>query len=348
MDEAGGVAPAKEKSDAGSALHSPSAAACAFSAVRSEIRSLRLKDPYEVDVTAVLHNSLRYPVYSDRLDWETVRMDAGGVPRAWTRTTGVNYWPAVIAWYGLVRLGDYHRSKAPRHMDAFLNQLGWLERNAVVREDGAVVWQNNFDYPEDGIVLRAPWVSAHSQGLVISAVVRGWRITKKPRLLSLLEGSSRIFDLDASRGGIRAQVEENVFYTEVPGGSLPGILDGFLVALIGLHDLRVETGDANVERQLADGIEGLRKLLPWWNYQDKWSWYGRRLYLCPPLYHHWNRALLSVIGGFAGCADLTELAERWNPVRLSGVERAWIHFAFLATKNWARIRHATWVQKTVR
>jgi hypothetical protein len=151
-----------------------------------------------------------------------------------------------------------------------------------------------------------------------------------------------------SRGGIRVQIEGNTFYTEVPGGSVPGILDGFLVSLIGLHDLYVETHDANVERILMDGIEGLRKLLPWWNYRNKWSWYGCRFYLCPSLYHHWNRALLSVVGELTGATDFTQLAERWNPAHLSRIERAEIYFAFLATKNKERIRRRTWLQKTVR
>jgi hypothetical protein len=30
-----------------------------------------------------------------------------GIPRTWYRQTGANYWPAYIAWYGLVNLGHY-------------------------------------------------------------------------------------------------------------------------------------------------------------------------------------------------------------------------------------------------
>ncbi len=325
-----------------------SAAACAFSALRREIVSFSFKDPYEADFSAALPSSIHYPVYSDRLTWECMRMDSSGIPRTWNRVTGVNYWPAYIAWYALIELGRYHRGEGPHHLSAFLKQLDWLERNAVLREDGAIVWQMNFDYPEDGIVLRSPWVSAHAQGLAISALVRGWRITRKPRLWVLLQRSAKIFDLDVRQGGVRTRIDGSTFYTEVPGGSVPGILDGFLVSLLGLHDLYVETRESNFERLLRDGIDGLRNLLPWWNYRNKWSWYGCRAYLCPPAYHFWNRILLRVIGELTGHADFKHVAEQWDPAHLSPMDRAEIYAAFLATKNAKRVRHRTWMQRTVR
>src|SRR6266699_3714219 len=49
------------------------------------------------------------------------------------------------------------------------------------------------------------------------------------------------------------------------------------------------------------------------------------------LYHHWNRALLSVVGALTGRTDFTQLAERWNPAHLSRIERVAIYSAFLAT-----------------
>ncbi len=303
--------------------------------------------PLEEDASAGPRNSLHYYLYSDRLSWETMRMDETGVPRAWSRVTGTNYWPAFISWYALVQLGHHLRGKGSQHFDAFLKQIDWLEAHAVRRDDGAVVWTMNFDNPENGVVLRAPWVSAHAQGLAISAVVRGWRATRKPRLWELLQGSVEIFDLPVEEGGIRAQSNGSTFYTEVPGGDVPGILDGFMTSLLGLYDLYVETEDEKTGQLLRAGIEGLKKLLPWWNYRNKWSWYGRREYLCPPSYHCLNRILLSTLGRLTGDLELQQYAQRWNPDNLSSLERAEIYLGFLATKNRARFRHRTWSQKTV-
>src|SRR4051812_19006025 len=214
-----------------------------------------------------------------------MRRDLEGIPRAWSRATGINYWPGSIAWYALVQLGHYLRGKGSQHLITFLKQINWLEDHAVLRDDGAVVWAMDFDNPENGVILRAPWVSAHAQGLAISAVVRGWRVTKKPHLRELLQQSANIFDLDVSDGGIRAPIDGCTFYTEVPGGALPGILDGFMTSLLGLYDLYIETQDERAGRLLRAGIKGLKELLPWWDYRNKWSWYGCREYLCPPSYH---------------------------------------------------------------
>src|SRR6185437_10069548 len=113
----------------------------------------------------------------------------------------------------------------------------WLEESATVRQDGAVVWSNPFHLLEGATLLCAPWVSADTQGWVISALVRAHRLTKRPRLLELLRGSSRIFELTVQDGGVRIPLTRGVLYTEKPGTSVPVILDGFQTALLALYDL---------------------------------------------------------------------------------------------------------------
>jgi hypothetical protein len=324
-----------------------SAAAIAFRALRKEILGFDFRYPLDIDPAAGPRDSLHYYLYSNALKWEAMRMDSAGIPRTWDRTTGTTYWPGYIAWYALVQLGHYLRGSGAQHLDIFLKQIDWLEENAVVRADGTVVWTMNFDYREGSVLLRAPWVSAHAQGLAISAMVRGWRVTGKPHLLELLRRSADIFDLDESRGGIRAQIDGHTFFTEKPGCPLPGILDGFMTSLLGLYDLNTEIDDAGVAERFRAGMAGLKELLPWWDYGTKWSWYGCREYLSPPAYHCLNRLLLSVLGGLSGDSDLKELADCWNPANLSRIERAQIYLSFLATKNAARLRHRTWLHKSL-
>ncbi len=297
----------------------PSAVVRALRTLKREILDFDFDYPFETDIAAGPRDSLHYYVYSDGLSWETMRMDSNGVPKAWSRTTGPQYWPNFIAWYGLIQLGHFLRGKGAHHLDNFLKQIDWLESHAVVR-NGAVVWTMDFDYAEHEIPLRAPWISAYAQGLAISALVRGWRMTRRPHLFALLQRSGEIFDLDVSQGGIRALVNGSTFYTEVPGGRVPGILDGFLTSILGLYDLYTETEDPRVKRSLSAGIEGLKALLPWWDYQKKWSWYGHQDYLCPPAYHFQNRVLLGVIARLSGEACFKECAERWNPANFSAIE----------------------------
>jgi hypothetical protein len=133
-------------------------------------------------------------------------------------------------------------------------------------------------------------------------------------------------------------------YLEIPGGPLPGILDGFLTSLLGLYDLFVETGDGEVEDLFREGIAGLKSFLPMWDYKQKWSWYATRAYLCPPSYHIQNRDLLMVLARLAGEPHLAGQAEHWNPDALSAMDKLEIYLGFQVTKNWSRVRHRTWRQ----
>jgi hypothetical protein len=316
----------------------------AIRALHREIFHFRFDYPLDTVPEAGPKDSLHYYLYSEKLSWSVMSMDTAGIPRARGRLTGEVYKPAYIAWWGLINLGHFLRHKDKASRNAFLNQLDWLESHAVIRADGAVVWPNPFDCLQGATFLKAPWISAYDQGLVISALVRGYRITGRSRLLELLQGASQIFGLDVHEHGVRISVGSHALYTELPGGPVPVILDGFLSSLLGLYDLFVQTGDRVVERFFREGIEGLKYMLHAWDYRNKWSWYGAHAYLCPPSYHCLNRALLNVLARLCSEPYLARYAEHWDPRRLSTLEQAEIFLGFVLTKNACRIRHRSWCQ----
>jgi hypothetical protein len=310
-------------------------------AMRKEVVGFKFAYPLQVDTEAGSKDSLHYYLYSDSLSWDAMRLDAVGIPRTWDRLYGTNYLPGYIAWYGLVHLGHYLRRGDQTSLDVFLKQISWLETHAVVK-DGAAVWTMNFDYLVQPVLMKAPWISAHVQGLVISALVRGWRVTRRPYLLELLKKSAKVFESDVEDNGLRIRVNQHSIYTEIPGSPPPGILDGFMTSLLGLYDLFVETADSKIGQLFTEGIDGLKYMLPKWNYRNKWSWYNDHAYLCPPAYHCLNRLLLTTLGRLSNESCFAECAKSWDPNRLSSLERIEIFLAFVATKNACRIRHQTW------
>ncbi len=311
-------------------------------AIGREALEFRFDYPLKLVPEAGPRESLHYYLYSDALSWDAMRLDSAGIPRAWYRTTGAVYWPAYIAWYGLVNLGHHLRRGDQTSLDIFLNQVDWLERHALRRPDGAVIWPMNFDYPEGRTLLKAPWISAHAQGLAISAMVRGWRVTRRPSLLDLLTSSAKVYALDCEAGGIRVSFGGHALYTEVPGGKPPGILDGFMTSMLGLYNLFVETQDPSVKQLFDEGIAGLKYALPNWDYRKKWSWYGNQAYLSPPPYHRLNRLLLSVLARLSSEPSFADYAAHWDTDRLSRPSRAEIYLMFLLTKNASRLRRRTW------
>jgi len=322
---------------------------CALRTLYEEIAEFRFEYPLTAVPEAGPRESLYYYLHkhSKIQPYRSVRrLDPNGIAQVWGRITGVVYKPAFVAMYGLGNLGQYLRSGNQAYLTVFLNQVDWLEQHAIIRTDGAVVWPNNFDLQEGPILLRAPWVSANVQGFVISALVRGWRITRRPRLLELLKGSARVFELDCESNGLQVQAEGHILFTETPGLPAPGIMDGFMRSLLGLYDLYVEIGDPKVYELFRQGVEGLRHFLPRWDYRKKWSLYSNGAYLCPPAYHCLNRMLLTVLARLTGDSRLAEYAEAWDPARLSPLGRTEIYLAFLLTKNACRLKYRTWRQKT--
>ena len=314
----------------------------ALRALREEILRFRFYYPLEIDSGAGPKESLHYYLYSEELSWDIMSMDTNGVPRARIRLGGIVYKPAYIAWWGLVQLGHFLRHHDEASRESFLKQVNWLESNAVVRADGSIVWTNNFDILHGYTLLRSPWISAYDQGLAISALIRGYRLTRRPRLAELLKGATRIFALDVREGGVREPLPSGVLYSELPGQPPPGIQDGFMTSLLGLYDLWVEMGDPTTGELFTEGVKGLRTILPAWDYRNLWSWYGCRDYLCPPSYHCLNRALLEVLAQLTSCSVLAKYVEAWRPERFSALQKLEIYVMFLLTKNACRVRHRTW------
>ena len=316
----------------------------ALSALRKEIWDFEFRYPLDIDLEAGPPESLHYYLYSEKLSWSVMVSDSSGVPRVRHRLYGEAYAPGYVAWWGLVHLGHFLRHGDEGSRETFLRQVDWLEKSATVRQDGTVVWSNPFHLLEGATLLRAPWLAADTQGMVISALVRAHRLTKRSRLLELLRGSSRIFELTLEDGGVRIPLTRGALYTEKPGTPVPVILDGFQTALLGLYDLAMETKDSRVEELFRDGIEGLKLMLPQWNYRGKWSWYGARAYLCPPAYHKLNCLQMMTLARLTLDETLAHRAQSWRMERLSWADRAEIYIAFLLTKNSNRIKHRTWRQ----
>jgi hypothetical protein len=307
-------------------------------ALHAELSGFRFDFPIETVAAAGPRDSLRYYVYSDRLFFDVMELDTQGVPvqRHWAYGEGYN--PAYVAWYGLMTLERQLRGLDPAGAQTFLKQVAWLAGHGVRRDDEAVVWHYPVDWWEGPCLLKAPWISAMGQGLAISALVRGYRITGDRRLLDVSRAAARVFDKSIEDGGVRTLEDGHALYEEYPGYPLARVLDGFLFSLLGLYDLATETGDGAVSDLFARGVDGLRHMLPFWDYRGTWSWYGSHGFLCPPHYHRLNGALLAALARLSGEATLRRYAERWDPHRLSVRDRAEVFLVFVLTKNRSRLR----------
>lgn len=303
-----------------------------------EMLGFRFHYPIELVAEGGPRTSLHYYVYSDRLFFDAMELDRYGVPCQRSRVLGTFYNPAYIAWYGLMSLEQALR-EGKTDCGTFRVQTEWLISNAVRREDGSIIWPYPVDIKEGGCRLKTPWISAMSQGLALSVLVRAHRLGwGSPELIELCRAAIRVYEKDVTDGGIRSFEHGQVLYEEYPSYPLPRVLDGFLFGLLGLYDLWIETGEPIAKELFEKGISGLVHKIEFWNYDDKWSWYGLHRYLCPPHYHNLNRLLLSALANITGEKLLSRYAEAWDPARLSLVQRAWLFAIFTCLKQWSRVK----------
>ena len=307
-------------------------------AIGREFLDFRFNYPIEIVSAACTTRTANYYLYSNRLFLDDLEFDDRGIAMKHYRVQGLQYNPLFIAWWGLFNLEQYLREKEDKFLQNFLIQVEWLRTNAVERKDGAVVWPCYFDWQEGQARLASPWISAMYQGVVISALIRAYRISGDKALLALCEKGTRVFEKSIEQGGVRTVDGGRVLYEEYPAHPLPRILDGFLFSLLGLYDLSVQTGDPRVSALFSEGLKGLLSQLDSWNYRNKWSWYGTHGYLCPPHYHKVNCLLLTVLGNLTGKKTLLQLSERWDVRNRSVLDKLEIFLVFTITKNWARLR----------
>lgn len=310
----------------------------AVRALNREVFDFTFFYPLQTRLSAARVGALEYYVVSDVLFLEDMTFDVHGVVQKVYRAQGPQYNPLFIAWWGLHRLGVFHSTGDAAALKDFWAQIDWLQSHAVQRSDGAVVWVCAFDWQEGAALLHSPWISAMYQSVVISALVRAYRLKKDSELLDLCLKATKVFTLSIEEGGVRTVMGAGALYEEYPVYPLPRVLDGFLLSLLGLYDLAVETGSPEVHGLFSEGIVGLRKALQSWNYRGKWSWYGTHGYLCPPHYHQLNAQLLELVGTLGGDHGLVAHANQWLPSARSLLDKLEIYLMFFLTKNLARIR----------
>jgi hypothetical protein len=310
----------------------------AVQAFRQEIFGFRLDYPVDVNDKAGPSDCLHYYLWNQSLFLDRLDFDENEVPRKHYRAQGPQYNPLFIAWWGLWNLEQHLQTHDKEYLDKFLIQVAWLKAHAVQREDGAIVWPCYFDWQEGLCKLTSPWISAMYQGVVISALVRAYRMNRDLELLHLCERATIVFTLAIEDGGVRTSEGGRTLYEEYPLYPLPRVLDGFLFSLLGLYDLAVQTGSPDIRRLFDEGVDGVKAVLPFWNYRNKWTWYGSHGYLCPPHYHKLNTVLLSILSRLTDDADLRHFAHLWDTKERSVFDKIEIFLMFIFTKNRARLR----------
>ncbi|MGH2501398.1 MAG: D-glucuronyl C5-epimerase family protein, partial [Ktedonobacterales bacterium] len=291
--------------------------------------------PYPIDMTPLL--AMPHGI-----------LDEYGVPyNLWNGGFGPAYQPTSVAQYGLAQWNAYLVDHDPARVEGFMAPARWLLEHEQRLVSGASVWP--IPFPSRTYGASGPWLSALTQGNVMSLLVRAYLHTGDVRYLECARRAAQSFALDIFEGGVSAPVADaGIFFEEVATYPASRILNGYIISVLGLIDYLRVTEDERIERLMWHSIETLHDLLPGY---DMGFWTRYDLTQRKPaslFYHSLHIILLRALAEYTGCDHCLALADRWesyehNPIcrlRYYVASRTIRYRAKLATLRGARVRRA--------
>ncbi len=196
------------------------------------------------------------------------------------------------------------------HKRAFLTQASWLLTHESRLSDDTGGWPIPFDLHD--YHAPGPWLSGLAQGSAISVLVRAYKLTKEAAFLHAAQRAIRTFELDILDGGVNAPLgSSGLFFEEVAVYPAAHILNGHILALFGLYDYAILSGESRVETLIEQGVSALHTMLDafdtgYWTRCDLLhkrlaSWFRHSLHV----------TLLEALAAYTGCEHCVVLASRW-------------------------------------
>ncbi|MDH4155841.1 MAG: D-glucuronyl C5-epimerase family protein [candidate division Zixibacteria bacterium] len=191
--------------------------------------------------------------------------DAEGIPmyvhkgKAW-------HFPILICLCALAHLEMYRRGEDDADREFFLKIAHWLVAN---QQDNGL-WMNLPPTPKFG--LPDAWPSALMQGLGISCLTRAHRLTGSLEFVDRARMALKPYRARLEKGGVASVTDGRVFYEEYPSVPTHHVLNGFIFAMWGLHDMVRLINDDEAARLFDDGLETIAEWLPKYD-TGYWSLY---------------------------------------------------------------------------
>jgi hypothetical protein len=240
-------------------------------------------------------------------------LDERGV--LYNRAVGKNhpaiYHPTSIAQYALAQWNTYLHGRDEQHKRAFLVQARWLVEHEVSLDNGAGGWPLPFSVREYN--TSPMWLSALTQGNAISVLIRAYQVTGEDAFLHTAQRAILTFQQEICDDGVAVSFgEHDLFFEEVASYPAAHVLNGYILALFGLYDYAIYTGDTHIDALIKRSLATLHTLLDKFDL-GYWSCYDLR-YLTPaPLFYHaLHVTLLEALARFSGCEHCAALAVRWD------------------------------------
>jgi len=196
---------------------------------------------------------------------------------------GIQRNPVIVSQQALKYWDEFQNGDEKSEI-LFLNCSDWLVDNAVQR-DNCTVWEYKFPWPDRN--QTPPWISGMAQGLGIQVLARAYNITGDQKYLKIAKSSLRSFFIEVENGGVTYKDPETGgwWYEEYPNPDNGRVLNGFIYALLGIHEYYEGTDDKNAKYLFDKGIIELKNHLSDYD-TGEWTYYDQVGNIADIGYHH--------------------------------------------------------------
>ncbi|CAA7599626.1 heparosan-N-sulfate-glucuronate 5-epimerase [Acididesulfobacillus acetoxydans] len=275
----------------------------------------------------------KYPVAMGSKAYYSGEFDSRGIPLV--EIDGqLCYLPVTIAQWALGHYDEYIDHGGELHQTIFLCAADWLVENQAELRPGLWGWINEHD--KEIYALKAPWLSALSQGQALSVLARAHLATQDEKYLKCGDRALRAFSVPGAQGGVQATLEGGIFYEEYPSAIPSYVLNGFIFALWGLWEFFLAGENPEAKAFYEQGLQTLKKnVMKFDAGRLKWSLYDlypfRVADIASIFYHKLQIEQLRAMFLLSGEEVFATVARRWEKGRRSRLTYV------LATA--AKIRH---------
>jgi hypothetical protein len=232
--------------------------------------------------------------------------DPSGIP--YKVVDGRNYYsPGNIASDGVRFVDAYVRSGNTAYLDKALVRAKKL-REIGIAKDGAIYLPYGFSWPGEG--LKAPWVSAYSQGFALSLFVRLYRVTGDYGHAETARSVFVAFRLlgPNRRHWVSYVSAEDLWLEEYPSSRPSHVFNGFNFGLFGIYDYERLTRDPAASQLLEGALATMRRRAVAYRVPGGLSYYDLVHKTQSEHYHEIHTWQLRDLAAISGDAYFSQLA----------------------------------------
>jgi hypothetical protein len=192
--------------------------------------------------------------------WERVTFDDDGVPKV-QYSHGLEYVPTTAFHWGLVCISKWIVSGNQSNFDDAMEIAVWAVENQSA--NGGWGWYFNHSF-HGGVLgdMYSGWYGAMTQGLGMSFMARMYAETSNESFKQSALDAMELFDVHVDQGGVLRTYQGQPWYEEYPtpdAGSY--VLNGYIYALIGLHDLHEAFNSTKALQLYTNGTNSLYSMI---------------------------------------------------------------------------------------